>query len=693
MSVDGNRHVIKQSVCGVSAMKTSMSNIDIHMIMPELTKVVEGAYIKNIYQYGDVFVLKLYQSQGGTVQLLIQPGQRVHLTEFRRVAPRVPPKFATVLRKYLREKKVLSLKQHDLDRIVIMDVGNEEESYKLVAELFGNGNLLLLDPEDSIFVAMKYRKMRDRDIVPKAQYLFPPPRGVDIFSESGHGLRELLMDSKENVVRTLASRLNLDSQSCEEICALAGVQDKMKVSDLQEQELAHIEKGLSEFIQRIRNGVDRPAIVEDLDIDDDEEDQLSEPVAFVPFYHEIFHDMESKSFKTFSRAIDEFFGVSETELEDEVAQSAFEKERQRLQTIIDRQQESIGQLEEKAEKERMNGELIYANFQTVQDVLGTIDSARTGGLTWPEIIDRIEDGKVKGNLTALLIKKIIPSQAEIIVNLHDVDVSLDMRLSAQDNAARAYEQAKKATAKVDGARKQIEKTNQKMKELDTEAIEPATKKIPLKIRKKRWYEKFRWFVSSEGYLVLGGRDAKSNERLAKRHMTPNDVFLHASIHGAPYVIIKVPDLPPDEKTIREAAQFAITFSRAWQDGLSSGDAYWLPPEQVSFTPPSGEYLPTGGVMLYGNKNYVKDVAVELAVGLILEDENAIPMSGPPTAVETQCSAYVRIIPSDDKKGQLVKDVIMHLHNALTDEQKHLLEQIPQEDIMRVLPSGGGKVID
>ncbi len=676
-------------------MKTSMSNIDIHMIMPELREAIEGAFIKNIYQYGDVFVLKLYQSQGGTVQLLIQPGQRIHLTEFRRAAPRVPPKFATVLRKYLREKRILSLRQHDLDRIVIMEVGSEEESYKLVAELFGNGNILLLDPEDSIFVAMKYRKMRDRDIVPKAKYLLPPPRGVDALTGSDYDLREVLMDSKENVVRTLASRLNLDSQSCEEICALAGVPDKTKVSDLQEQELTHIERGLAEFVQKIRNGVDGPAIVEDLGFDDDEDEEspLSEAVAFVPFYHEIFHDMESKSFKTFSRAIDEFFGVSETELEDEVAQSALEKERQRLQTIIDRQQESIGRLEEKAEKERMKGELIYANFQTVQDVLQTIDSARTSGLTWPEIIDRIEDGKAKGNQTALLIKKIIPSQAEIIVNLHDVDVSLDIRLSAQDNGSRAYEQAKKASSKVEGARMQIEKTNQKMKDSETEAIEPATKKIPLKIRKKRWYEKFRWFISSEGYLVLGGRDAKSNERLAKRHMTPNDVFLHASIHGAPYVIIKVPDVPPDEKTLREAAQFAITFSRAWQDGLSSGDAYWLPPEQVSFTPPSGEYLPTGGVMLYGNKNYIKDVAVELAVGLILEDENTIPMSGPPTAIETQCSVYVRVMPSDDKKGQLVKDVIRFLHNALPDEQKHLLDQIPQEDIMRLLPSGGGRVID
>ncbi|MHA1812530.1 MAG: NFACT family protein, partial [Candidatus Thorarchaeota archaeon] len=159
-----------------------MSNVDIRMILPELQQAAVGSFIKNVYQYGEVFVLKLYLPGGGTSQLLIEPGRRIHLTEFRRAAPRNPPKFVTVLRKYLREKKLLSVTQHDLDRIVILEVGDAEGTYKLVAELFGSGNLLLLDPENRIFIARRYRKMRDRDIVPKAIYQFPPPRGIDVFT-------------------------------------------------------------------------------------------------------------------------------------------------------------------------------------------------------------------------------------------------------------------------------------------------------------------------------------------------------------------------------------------------------------------------------------------------------------------------------------------------------------------------------
>ena len=143
--------------------------------------------------------------------------------------------------------------------------------------------------------------------------------------------------------------------------------------------------------------------------------------------------------------------------------------------------------------------------------------------------------------------------------------------------------------------------------------------------------------------------------------------------------------------MEEAAQFAVTFSRAWQDGQSAGEAYWVSPEQVSFTPPSGEYLPSGAVMIYGTKNYLRKLPVELSVGVILEDEHAIPVSGPPSAIEQLTDYHVRVIPGEDKKGQLVKDVVSSLAKLIPEEQKSLVLQIPQEDVMRVLPSGGGRV--
>jgi len=669
-------------------MKDSMSNVDIRLILPELRESAEGAFIKNVYQYGDLFVLKLYQPGGGTSQLLIHPGQRIHLTEFSRKAPRTPPKFSSVLRKYLRDKRISSVRQHDLDRIVIIEVGDDESSYKLVAELFGNGNLLLLDPEDSIFVAMRYRRMRDRDIVPKATYEFPPPRGTDVLTLELESLQDIVADSNANVVRTLASRLNLDSLSCEEICALAKVSPKVMSSEIDSQTLSDLQNGLADFVEKLKKGVNEPNIVLD---DEPAEDEDPEFLAFLPFRFELYRELPTETFETFSQAIDDFSGVSESELEDEQEQDTLSREQERLQRIIDKQNESIDRLVTKAKVLRTNGELIYSHFTSVQEVLETVTKARTGGTQWDEIIAKIEQGREQGIQSAQMIQRIIPSQGQIIVKLNDTDVTLDIRLTAQDNAALAYDQAKKSEAKVEGAKRQILKTEEKLEKLEVRAAEPETKRVPVKKRKRRWYEKFRWFISSEDFLVLGGRDVKSNENLAKRQMGANDIFLHAALHGAPYTIVKVPDEPPGQQTLEEAAQFAVTFSRAWQDGLSSGDAFWVNPEQVSFSPPSGEYLPSGAVMLYGSKNYIRRVPIELAVGVILEEEYAIPISGPPSALMTQTEYYVRVIPGDMKKGQLVKELINRLKDLVPDEKAKLVVQIPQEDMMRVLPAGGGKL--
>ncbi len=669
-------------------MKNSMSNVDIRLILPELREAADGAFIKNIYQYRNIFALKIYQPGGGTTQLLIQPGQRIHLTEFVRKAPRVPPKFCSVLRKYLKDKRIISLTQHELDRIVVIEVGDEESSYKLVVELFGNGNLLLLDPEDVIFVAMKYKKMRDRDVMPKALYEFPPPRGADILTLEKGAIEGIIQDSNANIVRTLASRLNLDSLSCEEICALSKVAPKVMVPEIDGQTLADLEIGLQSFVEKLKTGISEPNIVLDDEPSEDEEPQF---IAFLPFRFELYQELPAETFDGFSQAIDEFFGVSESELEDSQQQEAHSREQKRLQRIIDKQDESIEKLISKAKKLRINGELIYSSFSDVQEVLETVTNARSGGFPWDDIISRIDEGRKKGIPSAQLIQRILPSQAQIIVKLNGTDVTLDIRLSAQDNASLAYDQAKKSESKVDGAKRQIEKTKEKLKKIEVRVSEPDAKKAPIKARKKRWYEKFRWFISSDGFLVLGGRDVKSNENLAKRQMGANDVFLHAAIHGAPYTIIKVPDDPPSEQTLKEAAQFAVTFSRAWQDGLSGGDAYWVNPEQVSFSPPSGEYLPSGAVMLYGTKNYIRRMPVELGVGVLLEDEHAIPMSGPPSAIAAQTEYHVRVIPGKLKKGQLVKEIISKLKRIVPEDKGDLISQIPQEDMMRVLATGGGEI--
>ena len=86
-----------------------------------------------------------------------------------------------------------------------------------------------------------------------------------------------------------------------------------------------------------------------------------------------------------------------------------------------------------------------------------------------------------------------------------------------------------------------------------EILKQANKiKSITKARKPYWFEKFYWFISSENYLVIGGRDMQQNEIVVKKYLKQGDIYVHADLSGASSVIIKNPsgnEVPP--KTLNE----------------------------------------------------------------------------------------------------------------------------------------------
>jgi hypothetical protein len=192
------------------------------------------------------------------------------------------------------------------------------------------------------------------------------------------------------------------------------------------------------------------------------------------------------------------------------------------------------------------------------------------------------------------------------------------------------------------------------------------------LRKREWYEKFHWCLSSEGYLILGGRDTRSNELLVKKYMEPNDVYVHADIQGAPSVIVKNGQ-KASESTMEEAAQFAAAYSSAWNH-FGSLECYWVNPEQVTKSPPSGEYLTPGAFFIAGSKNFVK-VDLGIVVG-VYEDK---VMGGPESAVKAHSKAYVVIGFGDEKKERLAKQI------------EKILDYPDLDEIIRALP-GKGRIL-
>ncbi|MBI2657504.1 DUF814 domain-containing protein [Candidatus Woesearchaeota archaeon] len=254
---------------------------------------------------------------------------------------------------------------------------------------------------------------------------------------------------------------------------------------------------------------------------------------------------------------------------------------------------------------------------------------------------------------------------------------LDLAKSIDENAAAYFEKAKKIKKKAEGAEKALSENLGKLKllELKKEKISlEKAKQDKLKERKTEWYEKFRWFISSEGFLVIGGRDATSNEIVVKKHTEANDLVFHTDMAGSPFFVVKSEGKEIGEKTKEETADATVTFSRAWKLGLHTSSVFYVSPEQVSKKTKAGEYMGKGAFMIYGKTNYIGN-KLNLAVGMTKQQQI---MSGPLDAVKANCEKFV-VLEQGNEKSSSVAKYIQHKIGGSIDE------------IIRALPSGEFRV--
>jgi len=66
--------------------------------------------------------------------------------------------------------------------------------------------------------------------------------------------------------------------------------------------------------------------------------------------------------------------------------------------------------------------------------------------------------------------------------------------------------------------------------------------------------------------------------------------LHTDAPGAPLTVIKTEGEEVPQRTLLEAAQFAVSYSSIWKAGLAAGDCYLIGGDQVTKTPEHGEFL-------------------------------------------------------------------------------------------------------
>lgn len=643
-----------------------MSAMDLRTCVEELEDLT-GAWTDKIYEIDGLFLIRLHVSGEGRRDLIIEPGRRVHLTSMKYHPPKRPTSFAMLLRKHLANAKLTEIRQPNFERILELTFSGGDIENTLVAELFGAGNLILCNEDSEIIQPYEREVWKHRSLKAGERYKYPPKKGVDVRSLDRESLKSAISGAQD-LVRGLAKNLNIGGEIAEEICARSGIEKDRKPEALSGNELNKLLSVVREFLDESPE----PVVVFEND----------DPLTVLPFPFKIFSEKKMKHFEKFNQALDDYFGRTIVKQVGKKRKKRMEQKLEKIKTRLDKQKSRLKSLEEEAPKIRKEADAVSARYKVIDEALERLKDLRRSG-DWGTAKRRVEEERDSSEW-AKLIRSINPQNGTVQFELPETSVTVDLKLSAFENASKLYEKHKRIKKKIKGVKKAISETQRELEKVQAEGPPPPIKPAPEKRREKKWFERYRWFLSSEGFLVMGGRDVSTNQEIVETHMEPQDLYFHASIRGAPHVIIKTEGKEVPEDTIKEAARFAAMHSRAWRRGLGNMDVYWANPDQVSKHAPSGEYLPKGSYMIHGERNY-RTVPLEAAVGLVKLNNDKVPMCGPPSAVEALSKKYVLIKPRGTKKSDLAKEIKKRLQPEDVE--------VKIDDLMRVLPPGEGTIVE
>lgn len=623
------------------------STFDLKEISKELSDI-ERMRIDKIYQLGNEIRIKFFGR--GRKDLVIKPPLAVFVTSYPKPAPKNPTWFAMLLRKHLKAMWLFKIEQYDFDRILIFSFGFYEDNepkvkYVLIVEMFRDGNIILAN-NDNIIVGIQSREyMKDRTLAPKSVYVFPEKKkSFDI------GLEELIELSKDNeIVRELATQLNIGGLYAEEVCLLAGI-NKSKIGITQEEALK-----IKDSLIKLQNLEKNPMIIK-------KNDQV---VDIVPYDLLSYSGLEFEKVKydSFSKALDEVYGKAESEeiLKEEL--SSHQKKIQKFERMLKSQTDLYNSYIEERDLYKKLGDLVYEKYSIIEESMKAIEQAKKN-YSLEDIKNKLKDNKLISD---------IDFKTGVITFNFDTLLPIELKKDVNENANEFYEKSKKMKRKIDGAKIAMENTQNKIESLKEEEGELEIEKPKVIERKVReWYERFRWFISSEGNIILGGRDSSSNEVIIKKYMEDGDIYFHADAYGAPHVVIKEGS-KATETSLNEAAIFAVSFSSLWKDGYGGGDAYWVKPEQVTKEAPSGEYLKKGAFSIRGKRNYIKSAPIKLTIGITSDGKI---MCGPDIPLEKHTVKNVKIMPGKHKKESFAKRL------------SKMLETEDIDGIVQALPPGG-----
>ena len=641
-----------------------LSGIELHYLVNKISSnVSSGYYVSNISSITkNSILLKLHHPIESDIMLMISTkGIWFTNQKYRQVEEN---QFVNVLSREIERAKINSVSQPGSERIFFIHfVNRDDKERKLIVEIFGKGNIILCDESMKILWILLPVEVRHRTLKIGSEYIMPPNRGEDVLKISLDCLKisaNLQPDNTE-VVKWLSKSTSLPRKYLEEIILQSAINTKY-VNLLNDNDIEIIYEKTKEITNKVIDEKNHnPLVILDnqgLAVD-------ASPIAIsketnvrnVDSYMDAIDQVLSNEILTVGRSL-------KTEVADkkilELEHDLEEQNKAKMQVIFKSQ--SLRNVAHELMKLSSMG-IQDMNDNTVKTVLKNNDSkiVHENGLAY---LDHLNE-RVKLEQSIPKLSSLLFSRAK---ELERGAINIDI----------ASEDLKSRIVKI---KNQTQKIHEKIQFN--------------KLESKQWYERYRWFVTTDGHLVIGGRDASSNSAVIRKHMTENDIVFHAEIHGSPFFLVKNAINPENSTFVEETAQATVSFSRAWKDGLSNGDAYWVFPNQVKKGAPTGQFLPKGSFVIEGKRNFCRGIELKLSIGLIqIENKRYRFVCGPSSAIQKRSLVLASLLPGGSDPMYLAKKIKSEFVKVISDFDSDLadyLKRVILDEIIRILPSGQSKI--
>jgi len=635
----------------------TLAGIELRYLVDEITKRTKEYYVNNIYGISkDSLLFKLHHPEKPDIMLMMSTfGFWISSKKIDQIETN---NLLRQLRKCLLRFKLIKIEQVGAERIVYLTFSNSEEEFILIGELFGDGNIILCNKEMKILGLLHSLNVRHRQLRVGIQYSPPPQKNLNVFEITQNDI-DVILESNIPIIKWIGNNLGLPAKYSEEIVALAKIDGNLPGNSLTKEDAIKIFDSVNNVINKVTKGPHVPCIINEKEKSDALPIKLSKKVI----------DKEITIMPSFMEALDHTF----TEI-------ILIKGRSLGAATTNKK---INELEKQLEEQAKAIDIVKERTSKISDLAESLVNAQRNGV---QSINDDQITQILKNKNA----KIINEKGVTLIKINETKIPINLKSSIPTIVSLLFDEAKRQKSAIGTIEKNVEKTQ---RSLDKEQLTIETSKDSIgfsEVRKKNWFERYRWFYTSDGILAIGGRDTSSNSAVIRKHVQKNDRIFHADIFGSPFFVLKCAKettIPPT--SLNEVAYATACFSRTWREARYGVNAYWVNPEQVKKAAPSGQFLPKGSFVIEGKRNFVKVSTLSLGVGYLQEGKDYLLICGPPKAIKENCVCYVIIEPG----GIEMVDVAKKIKAEFASMKEEITKPIGIDDFVRVLPAGNSHIVE